>query len=84
MPKRNHEECVASDLNLASASVPEPPASVGPRRVLSDFSTLDKLLDSLRTCKRIIVVTGAGIRQERWVVCVRLVGERAEVDWQES
>lgn len=36
--------------------------SAGPREVLSDFNSLDKLVGLLRTCKRVVVVTGAGIR----------------------
>lgn len=33
--------------------------------MLPSFTSLDKLLDLLRTCKRVVVVTGAGIRQEK-------------------
>ncbi|CAM9645265.1 unnamed protein product [Sphacelaria rigidula] len=35
----------------------------GPRSVLPGYDSLDKLVSSLRTCKNIVVVTGAGIRQ---------------------
>ena len=65
MPKRKKHECATA----SSQSVPPPlPAAIlGPRRVLPDFNNLEKLLDLLRTSKRIVVLTGAGIRQD----CVR-------------
>lgn len=63
MPKRKKEKCVTSASRPSSPPPPVLPATIAPRRVLPDFCTLDQLLDLLRTCKRIVVVTGAGIRQ---------------------
>lgn len=62
MPKRKQHECAT----VSSQPVPPPlPAAIlGPRRVLPDFNNLEKLLDLLRKSKRIVVLTGAGIRQE--------------------
>lgn len=38
--------------------------------MLPDFTSLEKLVNLLRTCKRVVVVTGAGIRQARAVMGV--------------
>lgn len=65
MPKRKQEERSASCPRHPAAPPAAPAIASGlPRGVLPDFNSLDKLLDLLRTCKRIVVVTGAGIRQE--------------------
>ncbi|CAM9234649.1 unnamed protein product [Scytosiphon promiscuus] len=62
MSKRKQEECARP---CAHPPAPPPPGlaaeSGGPRAVLPDFRSLDKLLGLLRTCKRVVVVTGAGI-----------------------
>lgn len=43
-------------------SIPAQVPVDGPRSVLHDFNSLDKLVETLQKCKRIVVVTGAGIR----------------------
>ncbi|CAM9909071.1 unnamed protein product [Pylaiella littoralis] len=65
MPKRKQEERSASCSNHPVPARVAPTVASGlQRRVLPDFNTLDKLLDLLRTCKRVVVVTGAGIRRD--------------------
>lgn len=65
MPKRKQSPCANSgkepDTSPKSAKLA---VFEGPRKVLPDFNSLDKLIDALRSSKRIIAVTGAGIRQD--------------------
>lgn len=63
MAKRKQDE-IAEPSSCQRGSHPAALAveSAGPREVLPDFNSLDKLVGLLRTCKRVVVVTGAGIR----------------------
>eukprot|EP00903_Cladosiphon_okamuranus_P010135 g9597.t1 len=62
MAKRKQEE-IAPSCSQQPDLPPSAPATVGrgPREVLPEFNSLDQLVDLLRTCKRVVVVTGAGI-----------------------
>ena len=62
MAKRKQDEISSS----CSKQQAVPPAAVGRslREVLPEFNSLDQLVDLLRTCKRVVVVTGAGIRRD--------------------
>ncbi|CAN0229333.1 unnamed protein product, partial [Discosporangium mesarthrocarpum] len=55
MPKRKKES--------RAGGVPEEAedSERGPREVLTGFNTLEVLIDAIRTCEHIVVVTGAGI-----------------------
>ncbi|CAM9302161.1 unnamed protein product [Ectocarpus sp. 12 AP-2014] len=62
MPKRKQDELTVSSGHPSDQTPAEVPAgSGGPRKVLPDFTSLEKLVNLLRTCKRVVVVTGAGI-----------------------
>lgn len=43
-------------------SAAAPPTDGGPRRVLADYNSVERLVESLRACKKVVVITGAGIR----------------------
>lgn len=64
MPKRKQDGRMAP-VPRSPTPITLPAAIVGPRRILAEFSTLDQLVDLLKTCKKVVVVTGAGIRWER-------------------
>lgn len=71
MPKRKQDELTVSSGHPSGQTPAEVPAgSGGPRKVLPDFTSLEKLLNLLNTCKRVVVVTGAGIRQGHAVMGV--------------
>lgn len=68
MPKRKSPEgsgaINAERVRLnKQAGVPSQTPYDGPRSVLLDFNSMDKLVATLKACKRVVVVTGAGIRQ---------------------
>lgn len=74
MPKRSQKAVIgdgdqeaarpsksAAKPSSSSAAAAASPMREGPRSILPDYNSLDKLVESLRTCRNIVVVTGAGI-----------------------